>query len=263
MADYRGAWLIGSIEDMDTQTVTIGGMPLDLSGDLYLYDTTLARSLISRFAGLMSTAGIAAPLAFIRRSGYVYLESSGVFTVNWGASTILRDLLGFDANLSGASSYVAPYKSPLLFAPGKPETPVGHRLGTAGHKVHTQYQAVSAFTGRAVSVSHGSRTFARYSFPLVSTALIVSAANEGGTFARWWQEIAVTSSRWKLYRDVLGGATNTTAVHGDLVNPLGPYVHSNTGGNAPRWNFTPSKGLERTDLCADIDISAHIVPEFT
>ena len=160
MADYRGAWLIGSIEDMDTQTVTIGGMPLDLSGDLYLYDTTLARSLISRFAGLMSTAGIAAPLAFIRRSGYVYLESSGVFTVNWGASTILRDLLGFDANLSGASSYVAPYKSPLLFAPGKPETPVGHRLGTAGHKVHTQYQAVSAFTGRAVSVSHGSRTFA-------------------------------------------------------------------------------------------------------
>ena len=67
----------------------------------------------------------------------------------------------------------------------------------------------------------------------------------------------------EFYRDVLGGATNTTAVHGDLVNPLGPYVHSNTGGNAPRWNFTPSKGLERTDLCADIDINAHIVPEFT
>lgn len=264
MADYAAAWLIGSIEAMPSQTVTIAGVPLILSGDLYLYDTTLARSLISKFAGLMSTAGVAAPLAFIRRSGYVYLESSGVFTVNWGTGTILRDLLGFDANLAGASSYVAPNKSPLLWMPGKPETPVGHRLGLVGHKVSTHFQAVSAYTGRAESVSHGDRYFARYSFPMVDNTLVESAAGEGGTFGRWWDEIAVTSARWKLYRNVTEGPTNTTAVHGDLVNPLGPYVHSNAGGsgNAPRWAFDPSRGFERTDLRADIDIRAHLVAEY-
>lgn len=264
MAEYRAAWLIGSIEGMPSQSIKIDGSPFSPTGsNFYLYDATAARSLITAMGALLTSAGVAGPLAYIRRSGYVYLASSGVFTVSWGTSTVMRDLLGFTGNLVGSASYVAPLKSPLLWMPGKPETPMGHRLGTVGQKVNTQYQAVSAYTGRAESVSHGSRTYARYSFPMVDTELVVTTTNEGGTFARWWDEIAMTSARWKLYRDVGEDPAGTTAVHGDLDEPLGPYVCSNTSGNSPRWAFDPSKGFERTDARADIDLRAHLVAEYT
>ena len=252
MPTYNAAWLIGSVADLPAQAVAIDGAPVSSSaGDFYLYDATAARSLITEFEAMMTAAGVAGPNAYIRRSGYVYLESSGVFAVNWGTGTRLRDLLGFTANLTGSTSYVAPLKSPLLWMPGKPETPIGHRLATVGHKIPTQFQAVSAYTGRAESVSHGDRYFARISFPMVDTALVVSAANEGGTFARWWDEIAVTSARWKLYRDVGEDPAGTSA------------EHRNPSGNAPRWTFEPSKGFERTDLRADLDIRCHVCPEYT
>lgn len=264
MADYRAAWLIGSLADMPAETITINmtAVPTSVRGR-YLYDANASFSLMALMQNTITAGGVAGANAYIQKNGYVYIEANAVFSVDWGVDATLRDLLGFEANLSGAASYTATLKSPLLWMPGKPETPVGHRLGLVGHKVHTLYQSVSAYTGRAESVSHGTRTYVRYLFPMVDTDLVVTTANGGGTWGRWWDEVAVTSARWKLYREVLEGTTNTSSALTVLNQPLGPYVVSAQSGKAPSWAFDTSKGFERTDARADIDIRAHVVEEYT
>jgi hypothetical protein len=264
MTDFRAAWLIGSQADMPAENVAINGtdQPVTVRGR-YLYDATASFSCIALMQNLMTAGGLAGVNAYLQKNGYVYIEANAVFTVSWGVTANLRDILGFEGNLSGAASYTATLKSPLLWMPGKPETPMGQRLAHVGHKVHTMYQSVSAYTGRAESVSHGTRTYARYMFPMVDTELVVTTANAGGTFGRWWDEVAVTSARWKLYRDVIEGPSNTSSALTVLDEPLGPYVVSGQGGKGPSWAFDPSKGFERTDARADIDIRAHVVEEYT
>lgn len=260
MAAYLSSWLVGSIADMPTQAITIDGIPLAPTGSTYyLYDASASLNLLLAMLGLMVTAGVVASGCNLQRNGYIRLQSSGVFTVSWGVSTVMRDLLGFDANLAGASSYTAPLRSPLLWMPGKPETPVGHRLGVVGHRVPTVYQAVSPYSGKAESVSHGSRTFARYLWPMVDSDLVVASGNPGGTFARFFDEVAVKSARWKLYREVTEDLSSTATV--TLDQPLGPYVFSNTR-NGPTWQYDPSKGFERTDKRADIEVRCHSVEEY-
>lgn len=263
MADYRAAWLIGSLADMPEQTITISGSPQSTGSvrGFYLFDAG-PNNLCGLMQNIMVAAGLTGVKSYIQRNGYVYLESDAVFTVGWGVNPIMRDMLGFDATLSGAANYTAPYKSPLLWMPGKPETPMMQRLGTVGHKVPTVYQAVAPYSGRAESVSHGSRTYARYLFPMVDTDLVVTAANEGGTWARWFDEVAVKAARFKLYREVLEGPTNTLSALAVLDQPLGPYVMTNTR-NGPAWSYEMSKGFERTDKRADIDFKCHLVEEYT
>ncbi len=261
---YASAWLIGSIAGMPTQAITIDGIPLAPggNGNAYLWDAVDSRNLVKLMEDMMDTAGVPNTNVYIRQSGYVFLGASANFTVSWGVSTVMRDLLGFDANLSGASSYVAPLKSPLLFMAGKPESPIGHRLATIGHKVNTVYQAVSAYSGKAESVSHGSRIYARYSFPMVDSDRVVASGNPGGTYARFFDEVAVKSARFKLYRDVTEDASSVAAANSTLDEPLGPYLFSNQR-NAPTWSFDTSKGFERVDARCDIDVRAHVVEEYT
>ena len=264
MADYRAAWLIGSIYGMPQQEVTCDGVPVLSNGsNYYLYDADFSLSLVDLIRGMMITAGIVGAIAGLQRNGLVYLEAAGVFTISWGVSTVLRDLLGFTGNLAGASKYTAPLKSPLLWMPGKPETPMMQRLGVVGHRVPTVYQAVSAYSGRAESVSHGSRIYARYSFPMVDSDLVVTTGNEGGTFARWFDEVAVKAARFKLYRDVLENPTSTATAASYLDEPLGPYVFTAPAGKGPAWAYDMSRGFERTDKRADIDIRCHVVEEMT
>lgn len=260
---YRAAWLIGSTAELPTQNLVIDGVPVVSSaGQYYLYDNDSSLSLCRVMSTAMVAAGLPGiPACVLYDSGKVSIGAGAVFTVAWGISTILRDLLGFTGDLAGAANYVAPLKSPLLWMPGKPETPMAHRLGTAGHKVHTMFQAVAPYSGRAESVSHGTRTYARYLFPMVDSEMVVTPGNEGGTWARWWQENAVKSARWKLYREVLEDPAGNSSVLGTLDQPLGPYVVSNQG-KSPTWAYDMSKGFERTDKRADIDIRCHTVEEY-
>ena len=166
-------------------------------------------------------------------------------------------MLGFTGNLAAAASYSATNQSPLLFMPHKPETPMAQRLGTAGHKTHTVYMAIAPYSGTSESVSHGSRQFARYFFPMIDTDIMVTAGNDGGTWGRWVEEVAVKAARWKLYREVLEDVTDTAAVTASLDQPLGPYIVTD-----PNWKWDPSKGFERSDARADIDIKCHVVEEY-
>ena len=260
---FRSAWLLGSYADLPLQTVTVGVTPLAIYGSCYLWDPVPALGLCGKMQNALLAGGVSGGSVVLLQSGRVRISADDTFAVIWGTA-LLRDLLGFTASLGGAASYTAPLRSPLWWSPGKPETPLAQRLGVRGQKRWASYQAVAPYSGRTESVTHGFREFARYSFPMVDTDRLHSEADLGGEFGRWFDLVAMRAARWKLYRQVIEDPAGTSsAVPSLLATPsLGPYVvTAERGGLAWSWNL--SRGLERTDLCGDIEVPCHVVEEYS
>ena len=260
MGTLRSAWLIGSVESLPLQFLTIDASPQPIAtGSYYLYDTTAGLSLLAKVLAAMTAAGVANPVAQLTGSRKVRLASSASFDVTWG-TTLLRDLLGFSqGNLAGASSYVAADTTARVWSPGKPESPMLAPLGVRGHKGDTAFQSVAPYSGRTESVSHGVREYNRFMFPSVVVERVRTASEAGGEFGRWFEQVAVTSSRWKLYRDVQENPGSSAGV--TLDTPLGPYVYS-ADRKGPSWKYDRSRGFDWTDLAVDLDIPCHVVAEY-
>jgi hypothetical protein len=229
----------------------------------YLTNIDGTNNLISTLASAILVATGQATSVILQKDGHVRIDSAAPFSVSWGASTLLRDLLGFDANLALNASYTAPNISPLLWMPGKPETPLMQRLGVVGHRVHAVYQAVAPYSGRTESVTHGVREYARYLFPMVDTDRVVTAGNDGGTFGRWFDAVAVRSARFKLWRDVLESVDTyaTESAMLTLTEPLGPYIYT-ADRRGLSWKYDLSRGFERTDRRADIQFDCHVCEDY-
>jgi hypothetical protein len=261
MAAFRSAWCIGSYASLPVQDVTIAGSAetVDVGSGAYLYDGTAQLSLLAHVQTAMTAAGVAGASAVLLGSRKVRLSGGGVFAVTW-TDTLLRDLLGFSANLAGAASYTAPLISPLLWSPGKPETPQLAPIGVVGHPAYATYQAVAPYSGRTESVSHGSRLYNRFTWGLVDAERVRTADDLGGEFGRFFAQVAVTSSRFKLYRDVLEDPAGTSPVTSSLDEPLGPYVY--TADRRGGWKYDRSRGFDWTDAACDVEMPVHVVQEY-
>ena len=257
---YRAAWLIGSYADMPTASMTINATAVPVTGgSYYLYDADSALSLLTVIQNIITAGGVAGASVRLNQNGTVRLSGGGLFSVTWGAATLLRDLLGFTADLPSNASHTAPNISPLLFMPGKPETPMIQRLGVRGHRVHAVYQTVAPYSGKTESVSHGTREYARYSFPMVDSDLVVGTVGQGGTFDTFFEQIAVRSARFKLYREVLEDPASFTSVMSTLDQPLGPYVFT----GPLTWKLDRSRGFTSTDIRCDVEFPCHVVEELS
>ena len=186
----------------------------------------------------------------------VRLSGGANFSVTWPADGVLRGLLGYTGDLASASSYTAPEVSPLLWSPGKPESPMLSPLGVAGQRVYLAQIGV-AEDGSTFSTVQGYRTFQRYEWRNVHMSRVQSSAEAGGEFARWWGEVGV-KARWKLYRAIDEEDSSTTAV--SWPTAIGPYWVS-PSTRSPDWEFKRSNGFEFADCRADITVTCHVVPE--
>lgn len=261
---YRAAWLIGSYADLPEFELMINAVNQPFpEGSYYLYDHVDAGlSLLTHVRNAIFAATGQLTTAIVQKNGHVRIDSAAPFSLAWGAATLLRDLLGFDDVLALNASYTAPNISPLLWMPGKPETPLAQRLGVIGHRTHAAFQTTAPYSGKSESVSHGVRSFARYAFPMVDTDRMVGELGEGGTYDTWFEWVAVRSARWKLYRDVLESASGAEATESALLTltePLGPYIVT---GPKLGWKWDLSRGFERTDKRADLEIACHVCEEF-
>ena len=250
------SWLVGSAA-LAAQSVTIDGTPEAIAaGTYYLYDATASLSLLSKMVAAMTAAGVAAAAGVVLLNRKVKLSSSGVFTVTWPADGVLRDLLGFSGNLAAASSYTASAISPLLWSPGKPESPQRSPLGVAGHRVYNTQIGV-AEDGTTFSTTSGYRTIQEYRWTYVHTSRVQTSAEAGGEFARFFSEVLI-KARWKLYRAIAEDDTSTTAV--TWPTAIGPYFMT-PDSRAPDWDFNRSSGFEFGDCRNDLALKCHVVPE--
>ena len=254
------AWLIGSYAGLPEQDLSVSASPQTVpAGNYYLYDATSSLSLLAAVVAAMTAAGVAGAAAVLCKNRKVKLSAGATFSITW-TDPLLRNLLGFAANLSGAASYVAPNVSPLLWSPGRTENPQLARLGVRGHKVHSVYQAVSPYSGKTEATSHGYREYNRFVFPYVDVDRIRTEAGAGGEWDTWFDYVAVPAALWKMYREVSEDSGSTAAA--DLSQPLGPYVYS-AERRGVSWQYDRSKGKDYTDEFGDIDIPCHVPPEYT
>lgn len=254
------SWLIGSRPDLAEQTLTINGDEQTVTaGSRYLYSSNSTLSLLAWVKAAMDAVPVAGAAAVLTRGRKVKLSATGVFTVDWAGGEELRDLLGFNGDLAGSSTYIATNISPLLWSPGKTETPEDAPLGQLGHRIENAFFSDSPFDGTTSVVIHGARTFNAFAWERVVMAR-VQFAGEAGEWATWWREVAVVGSRFYLWRaneDATGASTATVS----LTQPLGPYVLRGPGRGSPDWDFKRSRGLQTVDRRADLSLQVQVVPE--
>jgi hypothetical protein len=255
---FYSAWFIGSVT-ISAQTFDVNGTPVVVAaGTYYLSDPTAGLSLLAQVQAAMLPEA-AGSTAVLLGSGHVRLAATGAVVIAWGTATTLRDLLGFNGNLGLATTYTAENKSALWWSPGKPALFALSPLGVTGARRYIISQAVSAYTGKAESTSHGSRLYQRFTFEKVDSERMKAAdtdAAAGGEYEAWFGQVASRSARFKMYRDAVEDSTSTAAFTYDSVH--GPYVQPIASGG---WDYQRSAGLTWTDLCADISITANGCPE--
>lgn len=254
---YTAGWFIGS-RTITVQSFKINGNAVSVpAGTYYLTDPTGAISLLTQVITAMGVGLLFAPTAVLLGSGKVRLTAAGAFTVTWGTATELRDLLGFSGDLGSATSHTATLKSPLWWSPGKPALFALTPLGVTGQPRYVLSQSMSAYSGKAESTSHGSRSYQRFTFEKVDSERMSTPSALGGEYGTWFAAVAVRSARFKLYRDAVEDPASASAFTFDTVH--GPYVLPI--GNAAEWAYQRSAGFTWTDMCCDVTVPATVCPE--
>jgi hypothetical protein len=255
-------WIIGSVKDLAAQTLTVqGGAQVITAGSRYLYSDSAGLSMLRAVQDALAGAGLVGVGAVLLRNRKVRLSANSNFSVVWPADNVLRNLLGFTGNLAGASTYTAANVSPLLFSPGRTESPQMAPLGVVGHKVLTTYHAISPLDGSASSVTHGStgRRYNQFVFNNVPAARYQTADENGGEWVVFFETVCAPAYSFHLWRLVEESDASTSVA--TLTTSLGPYVLT-PERRAVDWKFGRSGGSGWTDANHPLTMTVHQVPEY-
>jgi hypothetical protein len=177
-------------------------------------------------------------------SGKIKLTMDGTTAVTWGSATLVRDLLGYSGNLSGASSYVADYVSPLFWSPGKTESPERDVLGGTG-ALESDIAFRIAPSTYASSTEHNTRYVNTFAWRNIATARFRTTDAANGELWTWWGYVRKLANL-KLYRNVAEDTAGSDAA--SLGTPLGPYtLDPRTMPRGGAFPFARSSGFELVD----------------
>lgn len=238
--------LVGSIEQLGVQTCTVQGDACVIpQGSRYLVHNTASLSLLGALvAGALPGTTLQAWLGHDLR---VHLHRpAGNWSLLWG-TTLLRDLLGFDANLAGQQTYVAPHISPLVWSPGYPATR-SVRDEVVGYDIEDEVTEVSA-DGTVVDTDfHNVQTWDELAWDCVfwSRVRAAATANQGGTWHEFRRRVLVPNHRFQFYERITEDLTDPTDFGG---TPIGTYKRRNLPSGKPdrkdaRHNRLWNLGLE-------------------
>jgi hypothetical protein len=257
-------WCVSS-RAVTSYAVTIDGgaqtVTFSLGGG-YLVHPTASLDILARLVVAMTTAGVAAPAAYITEDRHVRLTSSGVFTVTW-TDTTFRDLLGFTGNLAAASSYTATNRSPLLWSPGKTENPDRNMLGA--NRVRLDLSVAYGTGGRQTVRIEGSptedQTF-RWAHIPKERVLATPPTPIAGEYQYFWRYELCGGQRWILLRGVTEGSSTTTSSSYGSATHQGPYKADLSVSEFRSTPFTRSAGFGLVEAYYDCWIPAVQTPEF-
>jgi hypothetical protein len=260
-------WCVAGRELADT-SITIDGSPTALtfpSGGAYLVHPTATLSMLARLVVSLAAAGVVNPAAFVTEARFVRLTSDGVFSIVWGAATVFRDLLGFDSDLVGASSYTAPNRSTLLWSPGKRFTPELAPLNSHGQQVLDVSSTIGAQGRQTVRREGDPTTIQRFSARHVrKERYFDSPPNYAvGELVWFWLEEMATSAHFIVLREVIEGASVTASADYSSSLALGPYVADMSDDSMHRTPFGRSTGFELVECYYDVAFPVVRTAEFS
>jgi len=259
-------WLISS-RVLATQSITIDGGAEDVTfpnGGAYLLHTTAALDICARLTAALTAAGVTTPSVFVTEDRHVRIIAGGTFAITWGSATAFRDLLGFSANLSGASSYTAPLRSTLLYSAGKVWKPELAPLGAHGQPV-ADITATFGPNGRQVVREEGEATIVqRFSAQHIALERFWSAAPAVtvGELRHFWANELLTNQRFIVLRRVSEGTSTTASASYGASPVIGPYRADLTDKDLRRFQFNRSNGFDRVEAYYDFPIPVVQCDEF-
>lgn len=256
-------WMVGSYPDFEGgEAVTVSTTGTVAAGDYYLWDSTASLSLASQVITALTSAGATTPALFFTPSGRLRLTFGAVTSVTWD-DTVLRDVLGFAGNLSGAAAYTATSLSPLFWSPGRTESPRMGVLGSQGAKAYDS--EFSEGPGWAISTTQNEWYEQRFTWSYIPTERFATKDEANGEFVKFFHEVLVRARLFKAYRSIAEDRTDTTSQATVPVDEvLGPYVWKPRarGGIAFPFARESAGGLDRVDAMHPISIDCRTVPGF-
>ena len=258
----HSSWLVGS-RPWTGQTIAVDGQATNVEaplGGLYLVAAQGDLSLLHRLALAMFEAGVVAQVELLRNRR-VRIMAGGVFSTHWGTGVFVRELLGFSEDLEGASSYVAPRVSELLWSPGKTETPKRAPLGALGG-YEFQLSAQQGFGGYQVIRQHGPpivRNVFEWRF-VRAGRYWASASSAPGEYAHFFSTTLIEGHRFMLWRKVDEADSSSSAA--GLLTSLGPYALDLKSKRARRLVVDRARGFGSVEAYYDVELDALVQPEF-
>jgi hypothetical protein len=259
-------WLVSS-RVLATQSLTIDGGAEDVTfanGGAYLLHTTAALDICARLTAALTAAGVTTPSVFVTEARYVRITAGATFTLNWGAATNFRDLLGFTGNLAAAASYTAPNRSPLLYSAGKIWRPELAPLGAHGQPV-SDITATFGPNGRQVVREEGEASVVqRFSAQHIALDRYWSAppAVTLGDLRYFWASELLTNQRFVVLRRVSEGTSTTTSASYGSSPVIGPYRADLSDKDMRRFQFDRSSGFDRVEAYYDYRLPVVQCDEF-
>lgn len=262
MVTFKTAWLLGSVRDLPLQSFTVDGGAASLAaGNYYISCLTSALSLCAQVQASIIAAGVAGATCYLTQFRNVRIAAPGAFPIVWGTATRLRDLLGFTGDLASATSHTATTFSPLLWSPGKPTNYELAPRAVGAIRRYLSYYSVSPSDGSTSVVTHGSRTYAKFSWDFVDVLRVLTSNGSNGEWDVFFGEVLAKGASFKLVEDVME-STGVVSTEATLTPELGPYVFS-PDKRAATWEYRRSSGFDWCDKRANISLPAHGVPEYS
>ncbi|MGH1344329.1 MAG: hypothetical protein ACRBN8_22410 [Nannocystales bacterium] len=262
MPAIPATWLVGSIEGLAAQGVTVNGGDTDTvpAGNWYLRHPNAALSLIGQLDAVIS-AELGNALIRIRPDRLVEISSTVPFSLTWTNGPDLPGLLGFSGVALGVDMvHVAPAISPLLFSAGwLATTPVGD--GQAGYPVEDEHTQISADGTIVDSEFHNVQTHNEFAWSQVMASRVrasdvTSDLMKGGTWHRFRELVLRPNYRFQVYESVTEDAAPGAL---DLVSwptPLGTYKRR----ALPRGRY--DREIRNANTRWAIDVEAIEQPEY-
>jgi hypothetical protein len=258
-------WLIGSYPDLPAANITVvdhvaasEGQTV-AAGDYYVHSVTASLSLLEAVkAAVNAHSNIADCNAGMTKSGHVRIWRTGgqTFGVTWGASgEVVRDLLGYVGNLSAASTYTAPLRSPLFWSPGRPESPALSPLGVVGQKIHDTVVS-QAGTGTIRTMRFNTYRINEFFWRFLPVSRVWTSSELGGEFFTFHEQVLSRGRRLWLHRDMEEDTTDTTTIVA-LGSGLGPYM---ARGGMDTWEYV--RDVPSVDALSTVRLEVVQVTEY-
>jgi hypothetical protein len=260
--------LVGSRPDVPATTLTVvaNAVSTDLpfvSDDYYLDHPTAGLSLRAAMVALLDThAELATTTVTITRSLRVRMSNAVAFSVDWGADTTLRDLLGYTGNLASATSHLAPSTSPLLWSAGRTYSFTDALDGTDGLLTKDTYAGRSG-PGQVVATEHNRWFENAFRWRYVAVGRVVTSPATNGTYSLFWDRVLSLYRRFWVARNRTEDSTDDTtslALTGSYLPSSGAYMLRQQGGPT---QDTYTRTIERLDLYGDITLPVETAAEYT